>query len=200
MSTVSSAYGLQPVQKAGGAYNNGGYSEFPLTGGNTVAIAMGDLVAFIAGTIAPITATPTTTAGATTPVGVFMGCSYQDPILGFVNRAYLPANAVSGGLTQIKIKVADAGDYLFRVQADGPITADKLGKNAALTNFSSADVVNGVSRVKLSASSAATNAPAAAVRLVAFCTNPGNAAGDAFTDVLVRWNAGVHAYSNGTGQ
>lgn len=196
MSSVSSAYGLQPVQKAGGAYNNSGYSEFALTGANTVAIAMGDLVGLASGTITAITATPTTTAN--TPVGVFMGCSYMDPVLGFVNRAALPANAVSSGLTQVKIKVADAGDLLFKVQADGPVAADKIGKNAQLTNFSSADLTNGISRVKL-VSGTIAGTSTFAVRIVGIATNPSNAAGDAFTDVLVRWNAGVHAYANGTG-
>ena len=203
MSTLASPYGLQPVIRTGSTYDNGGYTTFPVTTNNSAVIGMGDPVAMIGGSIVSISASPTTTFSANTPVGVFMGVSYQDPALGFVNRAFLPANAVSNGLMNIQVKVADEPGYIFRAQANGPVAANKLGATVAIkaSSLNSASVFTGQSAVSLDASTVGFSGSSTnAFKIVGFVTQPNDAPGDNFTDVYVRWNAGIHAYSQAGSQ
>ncbi|MHB0978458.1 MAG: hypothetical protein ACYC1K_03615, partial [Minisyncoccota bacterium] len=161
---------------------------------------LGDLVNITAGVPTPITATPTTTAGAATPVGVFVGVRYTDATLRQEQHAqYLPANAITAGVTKVFIQVVDDPDALFMVQANAPITRSQVGMNATLTNFSAGNTQFGVSKVQLNATTPALTATFA-VRIVDLVDGPMSTAGDAYTDCIVKFNVGVHAYNNGTGQ
>ncbi len=204
MAAVSSPYGLRPLQNITPAYQTGGWREFPMTTNSANGLYYGDLVNITAGQPSRITATPTTTLGTATPVGVFIGCSYIDPALKqqqFAN--FLPPNAVTNGYTNIIIRVIDDPDALFVVQADGVVTrAAGLGRNAPLANLSggsSFTAATGNSRVQLSAAGLATT-NTLAVRIVDFVESTTSTAGDAFTDVIVKFNQGVHAYQQATGQ
>ena len=198
MSNVASPYGLQPIIKTGSQVDNCAYTTYPMTANYASVIGMGDPVALVGASITGVAASPTTTFSANTPIGVFMGVSYQDPALGFVNRAFLPANAVNNGLTNIMIKVADDPSYIFKVQATGPVAANKLGAGVALktSSLNSASIVNGSSAVSVDSTTVAfSGSSTLAFKIIGFATNPSSIPGDNFTDLLVRWNAGVHAYN-----
>lgn len=201
MATTSAPYGLKPLSNLSPSYQTGGFREILMTTNSANGIYYGDLVNVTAGQPSRITATPTTTLGTATPVGVFIGCSYIDPVLKQLQFAnFLPPNAVTNGYTNIWIRVVDDPDALFVVQAAGQVTRASLGTNAPLANLSGAGSFNattGNSKVQLG-TPATTNT--LAVRIVDFVESTTSTAGDAFTDVIVKFNVGVHAYHQATGQ
>jgi len=71
-----------------------------------------------------------------------------------------------------------------------------LGANFAVVQ-GSGSTSTGNSAVSLDASTVATT-NTLPLRLIDFWTSPDSAVGDAFTDCIVKWNAG-HAYGNTTG-
>ena len=215
MATVSSPYGLKPINLIGGQQFNGGViREIQLTTNNSAAIFTGDLVqlgASTAGQPTVVTSTPTTsTAGI---VGVCVGVRYQlaGQQLGYPLYAqYLPANAITSGYTNVFIRVMDDPDALFQVQSLGSVTVASIGKTAALANFAAGtsgatgSTTTGNSLVALSGTIA--NTSALAVKIVDlvnssstfggnFPSNPG----DAYTDVIVKLNFGVHSYYQSAG-
>jgi hypothetical protein len=215
MATVSSPYGLKPINLIGGqAFNGGVIREIQMTVNNTAPIFFGDLVqlgAASGGQPTVVTATPTTSSVGI--VGVCVGVRYQlsGQQLGYPLYAeYLPANAVTAGYTNIFVRVMDDPDALFQVQSLGSITATSIGKTIALANFTAGsgsttgNTTTGNSVVALASSAANTSALACKiVDLVNanstfggnFPSNPG----DAYTDCIVKINFGVHSYYQSTG-
>lgn len=196
MSAISSPYGLEPVFLAGGS-PQGALRSFVLTANSTTGFFNGDIVNVGAGVITPVTATPTTTRNANTPTGIFMGCSYFDGSRQFQNANFLPANAFTNFSANgpILIFVVDNPDVQFKIQANGTVAYTDIGKNAALTNFSNGNTLNGTSRVQLDRTTIATT-NTLGVRIIDIAPTVGNAAGDAFTEVICIWNQNVHAYRN----
>jgi hypothetical protein len=130
-------------------------------------------------------------------IGVFMGCSYTDAVMGFVNRQFWPANQVAGDALAF---IVDDPDVAFQVQGDNTMAQATLGMNAPLSNVQSGttgSTATGNSNVALDATTAATTG--IAFRVVDFINAPGSAVGDAFTDVVVKFNPGSHSYTSNTG-
>lgn len=196
MSATSTPYGLEPVFLSGGS-PQGVLRSFLLTANSTTGFFNGDLVNVGAGVITPLTATPTTTRNANTPTGIFMGCTYFDTNRQFVTANYFPANGYTSfnSFGPITILVADNPDVQFKVQANGSVAYTAIGKNAALTNFSNGSTVSGNSRVQLDQASIATT-NTLGIRIIDISPAVGNAAGDAFTEVICMFNQNVHAYRN----
>jgi hypothetical protein len=159
-----------------------------MTVNSATAIYTGDVIllgAASAGQPTAATATVTTSTGGV--LGVCVGVSFIDPTLKQVNYAqYLPANAVTGGYTGIKIYVNDDPQQIYQVQGAGSIAATTRGYQAALGNFGGS-ATTGRSTINLVAPAKTATL---AMRVVDFVD-----AGSAYTDVLVTWNAGVHMYS-----
>ena len=215
MSTVSSPYGLKPVSLIGGqSFTGGTIREYLLTSNNSAPIYTGDLVqlgASTAGQPTVVTSTPTTSSVGI--AGVCVGVRYQlsGQQLGYPLFAeYLPANAVTAGYTNIFIRVVEDPDQLYQVQSLGSVGYGSIGKTVALANFSAGtgsttgNSTSGNSVVALSATIANTSALACKiVDLVNssstfggnFPSNPG----DAYTDVIVKLNFGVHQYYQSAG-
>ena len=204
MSQVASPYGMRPVKMKGDRVFSHGSHDYPLTVNLTVGLFFGDPVGLINGNPAAITASPTATLGANSPQGVFMGASWTDPIRGFVNAQYLPANALNNGATNIKVRIADDDDLVFQVQADGPVTVNQIGLNAALKTFNTGSVQTGNSTVALASASIAAGVLAVRIYDFVYSAEPspgaGSLPGDPFTDVLVIWNPTVHRFQNSGGQ
>jgi hypothetical protein len=211
MSQVASPYGLRPVKHVGEIVWPGpGIHTFVLPSNVATGFFYGDPVGLVAGVPTPVAATPLAVASpgtaptANNPIGIFVGCAYQDPIRGFVNSQYLPANAISGGATKVQLKIADYPSLVMQVQATGPVTLAQIGMNAALSGFGAGSTFDGDSGVSLLASSIAATGTLA-VKIYDFVYNaapsPGASSqpGDPFTDVLVIWNFGVHRYQISTG-
>jgi hypothetical protein len=206
MSQVAGPYGLRVVKLLGDLPFSGGMHTFPLTVNQTAGFFFGDPVALNAGQPTPLAASPTTSISVNTPVGVFMGCEYQDPIRGFVNSQYLPANAITAGATKVKLKICDYPHLVMQVQANGSVAATQIGMNAVLVGpFAGGNPAVGNSVVAIDAASIGTGATFA-VKIYDFVytasPSPGMSSqpGDPFTDVLVIWNMNVHRWMNVTGQ
>lgn len=214
MANTASPYGLRPVKLIGSQQYAGAFREFKLSTNNTAAIFNGDVIQLTsAGNPQALTSTPVaikipaTAADATAGVvGVCVGVRYvnpatKQPMFG----QYLPANAITAGYTDVYIRVADDPDLIFQVQgsaAFGSLTngaAGAIGKNAALGNFSAGSTATGNSGVDLvigtnGGSLASTST--LAMRIIDVVPGTEN---DAYPELLVKFNVGVHSYNNSLG-
>ena len=195
--TVSGPYGLIPINLIGGQVFAGATRQIPINSGEATAIFFGDVVNLTTdGTIRKMA---TTDSGAV--VGVFLGCSYVDPTYGLTFRQYYP-----GGLTNSTITacVQDDRDALFKaaVCATGTTTISYLNRtdvnrNAALVQNSGSNAT-GDSRVAVNYSTGTTDTlPLRIIDVVpetAIAGYPGS-----YTEVIVKWNFGIHRYYNATG-
>lgn len=204
MAATSAPYGLKP-QGRNGTHYVGVRRTYVVTTNNTTGIFYGDPVSINSGVITTLAATPTTTRTVNSPVGIFVGCEYTDPSAGGGVRSaqFLPAASVTAGYTGIKVYVEDDPGITFHVQADGALTIAAIGKNAALKNFGAGSTTTGNSKVQLDSGSVNTTITLAVkiIDVVNPTYNGGlfSVPGDAYTDVVCLWNAGVHIYQNGTG-
>lgn len=214
MANVASPYGLRPVNLIGGQPYAGSVREIKLSTNNSAAIFTGDVIQLSsAGNPAALTSTPVapkipaTSADATAGViGVCVGCRYIEPTLGyFVTSQYVPANAITNGYKNVFLLVVDDPDALFQIQgsaAFGSLTNGgygAIGKNAALGNFSAGNTATGNSGVNLvvgtnGGSLAATST--LAMRVVDVVRETIN---DSYPELIVKFNAGLHAYHNSLG-
>lgn len=196
MAQTATPYGLRPVQLHGGLPYAGAIRSYPLTANSASGFFFGDPVGLVGGQIVPVAASPTVALTANSPIGIFMGAEWQDPIRGFVNSQFCPANLITGGATKVKFKILDYIKVVMRVQASGPVLATALGLNAPLI-VGPGSVATGDSTFTMGAAAATTGI---ALRIVGFPDMPGSVPGDPFTDVLVMWNDGVHRLENPLGQ
>lgn len=193
MATSAAAYGLRPVKLVGDRPYNGSNNQYKIASGYATNIFYGDVVKLVtAGTIEKDTGTTTAT-----PIGVFMGCEYTDPTLGYkLFSQYYPASTVA---SDIMAFVCDDPFVVMQVQADGSVAQTALGSNFPLVQ-GSGSTTTGNSGVSLDASAGAgtTTLP---LRLVGFVEKEGiSEVGDAYTDCLVTWNFGTHQWMSAQGQ
>jgi len=199
MATTATPYGLRPINEVSGLPYAGATRKLPIASGFATNIFYGSVVVIAAnGTIQLMTdvgsAADPFPAGT---IGVFMGCSYTDAVMGFVNRQFWPANQVAGDALAF---IVDDPDVAFQVQGDNTMAQATLGMNAPLSNVQSGttgSTATGNSNVALDATTAATTG--IAFRVVDFIDAPGSTVGDAFTDVVVKFNPGSHSYTSNTG-
>ena len=191
MATTATPYGMVPVGLIGGQSFAGSTRKLKIASAYATSIFYGDIVKCVNdGTISKDTGTTTAT-----PIGVFLGVAYTDATLGFVNRQYWPASQVA---TDAYAFVCDDPDTLFRIQGDGTIAQTSLFNNAGFTQ-TAGSTVTGNSAVSLTISTIATTATLP-IRIVDFVQNSGSSIiGDAYTDVIVKWNFGMHAYERAAG-
>jgi hypothetical protein len=199
MATSATPYGLRPINEVSGTPYAGATRKLPIASGYATNIFYGSIVIINAtGTIELLT--DIGSAGDPFPagtIGVFMGCSYTDATLGFVNRQYWPASQVA---TDALAFIVDDPNVAFQMQGDAAMAQATLGMNALLANVQSGatgSTATGNSNVALDATTAATTG--IALRVVDFINAPGSDVGDAFTDVVVKFNPGSHSYTSNTG-
>lgn len=200
MATTASPYGLKAVNHIGGTPYAGSTRLLPIASGYGTNIYNGSVVAIVAaGTVEIVTDLGNNgdpfPAGV---IGVFVGCTYTDPNLGtVVFRNNWPTGTVAD---DAQAYIVDDPDVIFMAQADGAVTQADLGQNtnfAAVQSTTTGDTTNGNSNSAVSATTAATNT--IAFRIVDFVDSPTSTVGDAFTDLLIKFNAGIHSYDNATG-
>ena len=206
MAATSTPYGLKPINLIGGqAFNGGVIREIKLSTNNSTAFYTGDVIQLSsAGNPQPLTATITTgtTAGV---VGVCLGVSYVDPNLKYqVFAQYLPADAITGGYTNVTIHVCDDPDQLYQVQgsaAFGTLTngaAGAVGKNAALGNFGG-NATTGLSTINLVVGSNGGSLASTATLAMRVVDVVAASANDSYPDLIVKFNQGAHSYLFATG-
>ena len=196
MAAIASPYGMRPVQLQGGLPYAGSIRSFLLTVNPPAnkAFFFGDPVGLSGGQPQVLAASPSNAAvSVNSPIGIFMGAEWQDPIRGFVNAQMLPANAITAGATQVKLKILDSPMAVFKIQAAGSVPATAVGLNIDLLGFGTGTVATGDSLVSAAAAAAVT--ATLPLKIIGFPYSPTSVPGDAFTDLYVIWNAGVHRYT-----
>jgi hypothetical protein len=194
--TVSGPYGLIPINLIGGQVFAGATRQIPIASGSATAIFYGDVVKLNSdGTLDKDTGTDSAT-----PVGVFLGCSYVDPTFGLTFRQYYPGALTNSTITAY---VQDDPDALFKVAVVssgttiGYVNRTSVGNNAVLVQ-NSGSTTNGNSKVAIDNTTATTSTwPIRVIDVVpetAFAGYPGS-----YTEVIVKWNQGMHQYLNPTG-
>jgi len=131
---------------------------------------------------------------ALTPIGVFLGCAYTDPN----TKQFTPNQMFTAGIAADDIVAYVCTDpfVIMQMQCDGAADQDDLGKNCAVVQTAGSTAI-GRSKNSVDISTVATTATLP-VKIIGFVDGPDSAVGDAFTDVLVMFNAG-HQLLNTTG-
>ena len=204
MASTASPYGLRAVNELGGLPYAGSTRTFLIDpAGYNTNIFNGSIVAINTSGYINIV---TTNGDNSTPfpagtIGVFVGCSFVNAQGQTMYSQYYPANTASVQGSPITAYVIDDDRAVFQVQAAGTMAQTTLGMNVflnAVQSTSTGSTTTGNSNTAVSTSAAATSGYA--FRVVGFADVPGfSAVGDAYTDILVKFNPGAHSYSNATG-
>ena len=200
MATTASPYGLKAVNHIGGTPYAGSTRLLPIASGYGTNIYNGSVVSIVAaGTVEIVTDLGNNAdAFPAGVIGVFVGCTYTDPNLGtVVFRQNWPTGTVAD---DAQAYIVDDPDVIFMAQADGAVTQADLGQNtnfAAVQATDTGDTTTGNSNSAVSSTTATT--ATIAFRIVDFVDSPTSTVGDAFTDLLIKFNAGIHSYDNATG-
>ena len=210
MASTASPYGLRAVNELGGLPYAGSTRQFLIDpagyntniyNGTIVYVNSSGYLNIVTGTGSDGTTNSFPGSGTLTgAVGVFVGCSYVNAQGQVIYSQYYPANTASVNGSAITAYVIDDDRAVFQVQANGSMAQTTLGNNVFLANAqstSTGSTTTGNSNVAVSSSSQTTTA---AFRIVGFANVPGfSTVGDAYTDLLVKFNPGYHSYSNAVG-
>jgi hypothetical protein len=200
MASTATPYGLRAVNELGGLPYAGSTRTFLINpAGYNANIFNGSIVAINTSGYLEIVTTVGSTAGDVFPagvVGVFVGCSFVNAQGQLMFSQYYPANTTG----VVQALVIDDDRTVFQVQAAGTLAQTALGMNAILNaaqSTSTGSTQNGNSNTAISISTAAT--ATYAFKIVGFVQGPFSTVGDAYTDVLVKFNVGSHAYNTALG-
>ena len=200
MATTATPYGFKPLNHVGGTPYAGAVRHIKIASGFGTNIFNGSIVNIVAaGTIEVVTDIGSNAdqfpAGV---IGVFVGCTYTDPTS--KNKTFSNHWPTGTVASDAMAYVVDDPQVLFQVQADATVAQTALGANAplaAVQSTSTGDTTSGVSNTALDAD--VTQTTTNAFRIVDFVESTDSTVGDAFTDVIVKFNAGQHSYENSTG-
>ena len=199
--SVTSPYGLIPINLIGGQVFAGSTRQIPIATNSATAIFYGDVVKLLAsGTVGKDTGTD-----AATPVGVFLGCTYTDPTYGVTFRQFYPGTT---NISDITAYVLDDPDALFKVAVCAGtnsntvsyLTQAAVGSNVKLANGANntGSTITGNSKVGVDSTEGTTSTwPIRVIDVVHETTIAGSPG--SYTEVIVKWNQGMHQYLNPTG-
>ena len=219
MATVATPYGLRAVQAIGGRpFSGGTIREYKVSANNAAAIFNGDLVVLSSagqpsavGSSPVAIKIPSTSADATAGiVGVCVGARYVNSEGQPTENQFLPANLVTGGATEVFVKVMDDPAALFQVKGTAALgtfnsgTAGSgfpgaIGKNAALGFATGGNTVTGNSGMNLVVGSNGAGLAATATLAVRIVDVVKGTESDAYPEFIVKLNVGVHSYDNSLG-
>jgi hypothetical protein len=207
MASTATPYGFKAVNELGGLPYAGSTRQFLIDpAGYNTNIFNGSIVTVnTSGYINIVTTNGDPASGAAFPagtIGVFVGCSYVNAQGQVIFAQYYPANTVAPTGTAITAYVIDDDRAVFQVQSAGSVTQAALGANVylnAVQSTSTGSTTTGNSNTAVVAGSSAITTTAA-FRVVGFVNMQGfSTVGDAYTDILVKFNPGYHSYSNAVG-
>jgi len=191
MASTAAPYGLRPVNLIGGQPYAGSTRLVKINNAYGSNIFYGQPVSINASGVV-IAETGTSNVAATGVVGVFVGCTFTDPNLKIpVYKQYWPTGTVA---TDAFAYVVDDPDVVMQVQADDTVAQTDLGANIGFSTFSG-DTATGNSETSADAASINTTATLP-LRIVGFVNGPESQVGDAYTDLLVKWNMPAAVSSN----
>lgn len=193
MPAYTAPNGFEPVSRRDGLPYSGATREYPIASGYGTALRRGDLVRLNnAGALVKAADTTALTANVGGFVGIFLGCSYTDPVLGKTFRTNWTASTVAADAVAM---VADDPDLIFRavyVSSGTTVSAQTyaavIGKNVA--------IVQNTTKVATSdiAVSGAASTATLPLRVVDVDRDSINSAGN-FTAVFVTYGAAMHAFN-----
>lgn len=191
MSATAAPYGLRPVNLIGGQPYAGSTRLIKIANAYAANLFYGEPVSINTSGVV-IAETGTTTVAATGVVGVFVGCTYTDPNLKYkVFKQYWPTGTVA---TDAYAYVVDDPDVVMQAQADGSVAQTALGANIGFT-AAAGSTTTGNATTALDTATLNTTATLP-LRIVGFVDGPDSTVGDAYTDVLVKWNMPAAVSSN----
>ena len=199
MAATNTPYGLRAVNRNDGMPYAGATSQFlidpaglasNLFNGQVVLINANGYIALSTATGADLT---TNNLGGNTlgAWGVFVGCSYINAQGQQIYAQYYP----SGTTGVVTAYVITDPQVTFQAQLDGQVTQAALGANtffAAAQSSGGGSVTTGNSTSALESTVVTT---AAAFKIIGFASP----LTDTYTEVLVKFNPGAHAYTNAVG-
>jgi hypothetical protein len=211
--TVAAPYGLKPINLIGGQVFAGATRQLPITptignGGGSInyntPIYYGDVVQLSQANSTIIVSTlDTDTSPVAGVVGVFLGCTYTNPVTKQKTFSqYWPGFA--SGVTDAFAYVADDPDQLYKVASVGntvnttglvisAVSQVVVGNNATLIlNTGSANTGN--SKIGVFANAVSSSLPMRVVDGV-----PDTATSNGYTELIVKFNFGYHSYDNAVG-
>ena len=197
MASTAAPYGLRPVNRVDGMPYAGATDTFLINpAGTATNIFYGSIVAldtngYLVLMTSDAGSNDSTDAFPAGTIGVFVGCEYVNAQGQIINSQYYP----SGTTGVVKAKVVTDPNVVFQGQLDGSGGQAVLGANTFLAAVQSTSTGSTQTGNSTSALDATVQTAAAAFRIVGFASTPG----DAYTDVLVKFNPGQHSYLNATG-
>jgi hypothetical protein len=199
MATTAAPYGLRPINRIDGTPYAGATSQFlidpagegtNLFYGQVVIIGSDGYIALSTATGADIT-TNNLGGNGVGAIGVFVGASYINAQGQQIYGQYYP----SGTTGVVTAYVITDPSVAFQAQLSGSGAQTVLGTNTFFTAVQSTSTGSTSTGNSTSSLSASVQAAAAAFRIVGFVSTPG----DAFTDVLVKFNPSAHSFTNNVG-
>ena len=208
--TIDAPYGLKPINLIGGQVFAGATRQLPITTASinyNTAIFNGDVVGLTADGVVAVSALDTDVTPIAGVVGVFLGCTFTNPVTKQLTFSqYWPGFA--SGVTDAKAYVADDPDQLYKVVNVAGATADNtssgllpafvgqtaVGNNAQLV-LNAGSTTTGNSKIAIFLNSVTTSLP---MRVVDTVPDTANASGN-FVEFIVKFNFGYHSYDNATG-
>jgi len=199
MASSNSPYGLRAVNRNDGMPYAGATSQFlinpaglasNLFNGQVVLINANGYIALATATGADLT-TNNLGGDSLGAWGVFVGCSYINAQGQQIYAQYYP----SGTTGVVTAYVITDPNVTFQAQLDGQVTQAALGANtffAAAQSSSTGSTQTGNSTSALESTVVTT---AAAFKIIGFASP----LTDTYTEVLVKFNPGAHAYTNAVG-
>ena len=199
MAATATPYGLRAVNHLGGTPYAGSTRMYPIASGTAINIYYGSVVnvlgtGFLTANLTVGTAAAPFVAGT---VGVFVGCTYTDP---GSNQVVFRQNWPTGTVTADAVAyVIDDPAVIFQVQANATVAAAALGSCCSILAQTTAtgNLTSGNSTTAVNAATLSVNQDA--FKIVDFVDSPTSTVGDAFTDLLVKFNPVAHAYTSGVG-
>ena len=200
MASTATPYGLRAVNELGGLPYAGSTRTFLIDpAGYNTNIFNGSIVCVNASGYLEIVGTVGSSGGNIFPagtIGVFVGCSFVNAQGQTMYSQYYPANTTG----VVQALVIDDDRTVFQVQAAGTLAQAALGQNAILqtaqtTSTGSTTTGNSNTAISISTNTTATYG----LKIVGFVQSTTSTVGDAYTDVLVKFNIGSHAYNTGLG-
>ena len=199
MAATATPYGLRPVNRIDGMPYAGATSQFLIDPagegtnifyGQVVIIGADGYIAISTATGADITTNNLGGSGVGA-IGVFVGCAYINAQGQQIYAQYYP----SGTTGVVTAYVITDPSVTFAAQLDGQVTQAALGANtffAAAQSTSTGSTQTGNSTSALESTVVTT---AAAFKIIGFASP----LTDTYTEVLVKFNPGAHAYTNAVG-
>lgn len=192
MSATATPTGAEPIGtlSSSGSFT-GKVRHLKIASNYGTAIFYGDFVKTVAG------GTVEKDAGTTalTTTGVFMGCFYTDPTTKQPTYSqYYPASTVA---SDIKAYVLDDPYVLMKMQGDATLAQTAIGNNVSMVQTAGSTDI-GRSKNAVDSSTIVATTATLPLRIIDFVDGPDSSVGDAYTDVIVKFNVG-HQYLNTTG-